>query len=295
VADALGSAGIALLPADLTEPGLTAQITNGEHLRIRRATPVTIAADGARHDVRTQQTTVADALREQGLALGPADKVEPPLASPLKAGLPIQVIRVKEAVATLEDVIAYETRYVADAEMEMGTQTTVQPGAPGLRKRDVTIGYEDGREVRRLVTREWVEREPQTAEIHYGTNVVYRTLATAGGTQQYWKTMRVWATWYSPANAGKPRSSPGYGRTALGYEARKGVMAVDPRVIPLNSHVYVPGYGVAVAGDTGGGVRGNVIDLAFGDDEEQDWISRYIDIYFLAPGPDPSQIRPPSP
>ncbi len=42
-----------------------------------------------------------------------------------------------------------------------------------------------------------------------------------------------------------------------------GVVAVDPRVIPLGSHLYIPGYGRAVAGDTGGAIIGHRIDLAF--------------------------------
>lgn len=53
------------------------------------------------------------------------------------------------------------------------------------------------------------------------------------------------------------------GRTALGWPARRGIVAVDPRVIPLRTHLYIPGYGYAVAGDTGGAIRGRRIDLGF--------------------------------
>jgi 3D (Asp-Asp-Asp) domain-containing protein len=51
------------------------------------------------------------------------------------------------------------------------------------------------------------------------------------------------------------------GRTASGTPAGYGVVAVDPRIIRLGSHVFVPGYGLAVASDTGGAIRGNRIDL----------------------------------
>lgn len=51
------------------------------------------------------------------------------------------------------------------------------------------------------------------------------------------------------------------GRTASGTPAGYGVVAVDPHVIRLGSHVFVPGYGLAVASDTGGAIVGNRIDL----------------------------------
>ncbi|MFX3617514.1 MAG: 3D domain-containing protein [Sporolactobacillus sp.] len=57
------------------------------------------------------------------------------------------------------------------------------------------------------------------------------------------------------------------GRTATGYSLRKHpnakVIAVDPRVIPLGSKVYIPGYGTAVARDTGGAIKGKIIDVHF--------------------------------
>ncbi len=53
------------------------------------------------------------------------------------------------------------------------------------------------------------------------------------------------------------------GRTALGYRAGHGVVAVDPRIIPLGTRLYIPGYGMAVAGDTGGAIIGRRIDLGF--------------------------------
>jgi 3D (Asp-Asp-Asp) domain-containing protein len=61
-------------------------------------------------------------------------------------------------------------------------------------------------------------------------------------------------------------STTGYtlgGRTATGVPTTVGVVAVDPAVIPLGTRMTIPGYGEAVAADTGGAVHGNVIDLWF--------------------------------
>jgi len=57
----------------------------------------------------------------------------------------------------------------------------------------------------------------------------------------------------------------GTGITATGLRARKGLVAVDPKVIPLGTMLYIPGYGEALAADTGGWIKGNRIDLVFED------------------------------
>ena len=53
------------------------------------------------------------------------------------------------------------------------------------------------------------------------------------------------------------------GTTATGVAVRKGIIAVDPGIIPLGTDIYIPGYGKAVAADIGGSIKGNIIDIAF--------------------------------
>lgn len=293
--EALKVTGFTLYPEDLLSPAPDQPLTQGMHATIRRSTPFRVSADGRTVEARTQATTVADALREQAVTLNPGDRVQPSLDAPLKPNTAIHVVRVNQRSFVEEESIPFRTHYVADADLDIGIQRTIVTGATGLLKREYQLQIEDGREVQRRLVSQGVEREPVHAEIRYGTRVVTQAVPTTEGSLEYWRTFRVWATWYSPASAGKPRSSPGYGITATGLRARRGVIAVDPTVIPLGTRVYIPGYGVAVAGDTGGGVKGNVIDLAYGDDEVQDWVSRYVEIYLLGPGPAPSQVRPPSP
>jgi 3D (Asp-Asp-Asp) domain-containing protein len=70
------------------------------------------------------------------------------------------------------------------------------------------------------------------------------------------------ATAYSAACAGCS------GLTASGRPAGLGVVAVDPRFIPLGTHLFIPGYGHAFAGDTGGAIHGNRIDLGFNSERD---------------------------
>ena len=106
--------------------------------------------------------------------------------------------------------------------------------------------------------------------------------AVASSTQQtpttQAATLNVQATGYS---YNEPGLSP---HTATGVDLRKNptVIAVDPSVIPLGSLVEVPGYGIAIAGDTGGAIKGNIIDLHFTTvDQANQWGRRNVTIRIL--------------
>jgi 3D (Asp-Asp-Asp) domain-containing protein len=71
----------------------------------------------------------------------------------------------------------------------------------------------------------------------------------------------------SLADTGKKPGDEDYGITFTGTRARRGTVAVDPKVIPLGSRLWVEGYGMAVAEDVGGAVRGNMVDVFLGDEE----------------------------
>jgi 3D (Asp-Asp-Asp) domain-containing protein len=53
------------------------------------------------------------------------------------------------------------------------------------------------------------------------------------------------------------------GSTALGVPVGKGVVAVDPKLIPLGTKLTVPGYGPGLAADVGYAIKGRIIDLWF--------------------------------
>ncbi|MBO5650360.1 MAG: peptidoglycan-binding protein [Selenomonas sp.] len=76
------------------------------------------------------------------------------------------------------------------------------------------------------------------------------------------RAMYVSASAYSAYDPGNSK------HTASGTLVRRGVIAVDPDVIPLGTHVFIPGYGEAVAEDIGSSIRGHRIDVAFDTHEE---------------------------
>ena len=78
---------------------------------------------------------------------------------------------------------------------------------------------------------------------------------TSRGGSSYRDTLYMEATAYLPSDGG------GSGITASGIPATYGVAAVDPSVIPLGTRLYIPGYGEAIAADTGGAIVGHKIDL----------------------------------
>jgi 3D (Asp-Asp-Asp) domain-containing protein len=85
-----------------------------------------------------------------------------------------------------------------------------------------------------------------------------------------------------PASTGKRPGDPGYGITATGMRAGYGVVAVDPRVVPFFTRLYIPGYGYAVAADTGSAIVGHRIDLGFATHGEAiQWGRRTVPVYVL--------------
>jgi 3D (Asp-Asp-Asp) domain-containing protein len=84
------------------------------------------------------------------------------------------------------------------------------------------------------------------------------------------------------ASAYLPTDGGGNGITASGMVARHGVVAVDPDVIPLGTRLYIPGYGEAIAADTGGAIQGHKIDLCMESyGEAMQFGRRDITVYVL--------------
>lgn len=192
------------------------------------------------------------------------------------------------------EIISKKVVFQDDPETEAGEEKVLEEGEDGKKVKIYKITYvkPDTSKVGSVpsdalspevnhgeeYSRELISVETTSAKdkkVLRGTKIVWRTLDTLEGQIKYWKKMRVYATHYDSR-------CPGCNEwTAIGMRAGKGVIAVDPTVIKLRSRVYIPGYGIAVAGDTGGAIKGNIIDLGFDDARTAGWRAKFVDIYLL--------------
>lgn len=283
VAQALAENDIQVHESDVILPGLDATVAPGMRIYIRRATPITILVDGQSIETRTRAKTVGDALREQGLLLAGEDQVHPPLDERVHEGMTIRITRVQERVVYEEELLPFETVWEPDDTLLIDTRRVGQEGRPGVLRRRYRVRYEDGQEVARTLEDEWVVQEPERKIILYGRKIIPRTAMTPDGPITYWRKIRAYTTSYSPSRSGTDPSLPWYGHTRLGFKAGKGVVGVDPAVINMGQKLYVPGYGFAIAGDTGN-ISGKHVDMGFDDDNYESW-HWWSDVYLLWPPP----------
>jgi uncharacterized protein YabE (DUF348 family) len=288
--EALLDKSITLYAADKIDLPLDTPIQAGLSVTIDRSRPVTLLADGQIRQTRTRAATVADLLAEEGVTLEELDYTRPALDDPIVADARIMVVRVHESEIVEEESIPFQYERRPNPNLELDQEQVDHWGAPGIFRRSLRVRYENGIEVSRTLDREWVEKPPQNRVVSYGTKIVQRQLETPEGTFTYWRKVRVLATSYTAATCGKARSDPAYGITRVGWKARKGIVAVDPNVIPLFTEMYVPGYGPGTAADTGGMIKGLRIDLCYDEDQLVHWW-KWVDVYLLGPPPPPRQIR----
>jgi 3D (Asp-Asp-Asp) domain-containing protein len=218
---------------------------------------VTIKVDGIERHIYTTQTTVGATLKEAGIEIGPADQVYPKPNVRLYSGIQIRVVRVVEKVVLKEELVAFATLRQPTAKLRVGLTKTAAEGVPGLKHLYYRVRYMDGVETKRELIRGEVVVKPKDKVILIGDGGA----GVSRGSFTSRRVLRMHATAYDPG----PRScgKRATGRTCLGLKAGRGIVAVDPRVIPLRSKLYVEGYGYAIAGDTGGAIKGNRIDLGY--------------------------------
>jgi resuscitation-promoting factor RpfB len=284
IGQALWQAGFRLNPADrLSIPPETA-LDKAETLSLQRAVPINILADGRKVSVKSAAASVGEALAENGLSPQNLDYSAPPEDQPLPANGTIRVVRVHEDIVLQQTSIAFTNETVADPNLEMDQKKVIQAGQPGLQVTRVRIRYEDGQEVSHQTDSQWTAKEPVAQKVAYGTKLSVHSLQISGGTVEYWKTMTVYATSYSPCNSGGSRCYPG---TSLGLPVKRGVIAVTSgwyRYL-AGTQVYIPGYGKATIADIGAGIPGtDWIDLGFTDSDYETW-HQNVTIYFLTPAP----------
>jgi uncharacterized protein YabE (DUF348 family) len=278
VGDALWEKGIDISIGDRISIPLDAPLDNPITVELKTAQDVTIRFKSGSIKIQTAAETVGEALAEAGFPLQGLDFSLPEANSPIPEDGKIQVIRVRENMVLESEPIPYESQTQPVADLEIDERIIVQPGVYGLNTKRIRVRYEDGVEISRLVEDEYLSQEPQPEIIGYGTQVTPKTIDTPDGPKKYWRALNMYAISYNVTSNG------GYG-TATGIPLDKGIAAIDPSYIPYGTRMYVPGYGEALAADTGGGINGRMIDLGYLDENYVSW-HEWVTVYFLWPPPE---------
>lgn len=257
---ALREAGVTLGSDDLVELPAS-PVAGAAQVVIVRSHDVTVRADGKAVSLPSRGETVGTVLQKAGVRVGVRDEVTPDPSSPTAEGMEIVVSRVNTQTVSVEEEIPFETVRKASIYINKGTENVKQAGQKGKRLSTYTVTLKNGEEVERKLISQQVVSQPVNALIEYGSG---GTITTKDGTVlRYKRVIDVKATAYT---------TEGYAdkTNALGRVARPGTIAVDPRIIPMRSKVYVTSqnakgwvYGTAVCEDTGGAIKGNIVDLFF--------------------------------
>ncbi len=267
----LKSAGVIMREKDTFELSTT-KVEDQTKITVYRAIPVEIAYHGQKNRLLSSKRTVGELVEELNL-----DKAvvhtEPGLDTKLTENMKIHIKDVSERIVERTEEQLYEIVRRADASMEKGAEEIVQQGRNGVRTVTVKETYHDGIKTGEQIIEEKIT-EPAKPEIRkVGTRDI---VETSRGAARFRDTLYMEATAYLPTDGS------GTGITATGMQAQRGVAAVDPNVIPLGSRLYVPGYGMAVAADTGSAILGDKIDLCMeGYAEAIHFGRRIVKVYIL--------------
>ena len=277
----LREAGVRLGPADRIFPSPATPVRAGMEVRIEHASTFTLHIGETSRVFYTHQETLEAALAEAGLTFGPDDRVDPPLSVAVADGMEARVVRVTGRPIYEREPVEHVTVFQPDDSLT-GMETRRVEGSDGELVTEYHIAIEDGVEVEKTFVGQYYEPEPTNAVIYYAASAL-NSGAFSPADHHVVNTLRMYGTWYNAASSGRPATHPAYGVTRSGVLLTKGIVAVDPNVIPLGTRLYIPGYGFAVALDTGGGIIGDRIDLGYPDGVAVDWYTGWTDVYILAP------------
>ena len=227
--------------------GADAFIANGMTIRVKKAEAKTASIGGKKKKINMYPGNVADTLEYNGIELDEDDIIKPELGHELDFDDKIKITRVKivtkEKKETIEPV---EKGAVFDSSLASGTVVRTE-GKAGQAVYKYTYKYVNGKKKKTKKEFDHWVRKPTNIQLRFGTSVTGES-----GNVEFSETFIGNCTaYYFGKNA----------HGATGGRCYYGTCAVDPRVIPYGTKLYVEGYGTAVANDCGGAVKGHIIDL----------------------------------
>ena len=285
------------------------EIKNEFDIVIRRSVPVVLNFKDKEVNIETTELTVEDVLNSLSIFYDEDDKITPELDAKVVKDMTITVTEFEEKLKTIDEEIAFEVETKNSGNLEKGKTLVVQEGIKGLRQNKVKEIYENGKLITTEVEETKLVREPVKQIVQVGTKVAAPVASRGGESQAVKSTKAVQTSSAAPvaslsgaksivmnasaydlsyASTGKNPGDKYYGITASGTKARPGVVAVDPKVIPLGTKLYIESmdgtgsYGYASAEDKGGAIKGNRIDLFYANRSDAlQFGRRQVKVYIL--------------
>ena len=271
-ADVLGEAGMELRQFDTYT---TEAVDGSEVITIQRAQEVTIRYHGEVMQTTASNETVGELLQRLNLVVSGEDMISHGMEEIVADGMQLCINRIVTCQESYTVAVPHETTYCDDPTAPAGSQTVLTEGADGEMLCTAGVTYINGTESQRVVLSETVTRAPVTEIVGVGSGEVadrtdpdampvisdgYITLPT-GEVLTYTDTATIRATAYTHTDAGCNFT------TATGTTVHWGTVAVDPRYIPYGTRMFIVSndgeyvYGIAVAEDCGGDIKGDRMDL----------------------------------
>lgn len=270
---------IKLNPKDKIDKDMDSKLSNKDVINIRRAVNVKINVDNKELAIKSAEKDVASMLKAEKIVLGSDDKVLPTKNTALTDGIKVDITRVEKKAITQSAPVNFNTVVKNDTSMLKSQKKVLQEGEKGEKQITTNVVYENGKETSRKVIKEIITKKPKDKIIAQGT--LSPTPISRGTSNSFTNSgvLRVKATAYWAVN-GVNNTYTYSGRKAVRNPNGYSTIAVDPRVIPLGTKLYVEGYGYAIAADTGTSVKGNFIDVYFDTYKEAcNWGLKYVNVY----------------